>query len=124
MKNNDQMLELLRSELKFIEDGGYGRSLHAPWRAPNIFEDSPTCLNFNDASRPRPCTECPLMQFVPEARRTESVPCQFISLNEHGQTIDYFYRCGTQIEMEEALAGWLQKEINRIEGERNRLSKK
>jgi hypothetical protein len=39
----------------------------------------------------------------------------FIPLNENGETIDYFYRCGTQLEMEEALAGWLRSQITRIE---------
>jgi hypothetical protein len=32
-----------------------------------------------------------------------------------GETIDYFYRCGTQLELEEALAGWLRGQIARIE---------
>jgi hypothetical protein len=32
-----------------------------------------------------------------------------------GETIDYFYRCGTQLEMEEAIAGWLRNQITRIE---------
>jgi hypothetical protein len=43
-KNRD-ILEILRFELKFLEDGGYRRSPHAPWRAGYIFEDSPSCLN-------------------------------------------------------------------------------
>jgi hypothetical protein len=47
-----EMLELLKFELKFLEGGGYGRSPRTPWRAPRIFEDSPSCLNFNDPSRP------------------------------------------------------------------------
>ena len=35
----------------------------------------------------------------------------FIPLNENGETIDYFYRCGTQLEMKEALADWLRSQI-------------
>jgi len=35
--------------------------------------------------------------------------------NEKGETVDYFYRCGTQLELEEALAGWLRGQITRIE---------
>jgi hypothetical protein len=42
--NKQQILELLKFELKFLEDGGYGRSPHTPWRPQLIFEDSPSCL--------------------------------------------------------------------------------
>ncbi|HEY7615790.1 MAG TPA: hypothetical protein VH744_03230 [Terriglobales bacterium] len=114
---NRDFLETLKFELKFLEDGGYGRSPHTPWRPTYVFEDSPTCLNFGDPFRPHPCTECFLMQFVPLERREESVPCRFIPLTEKGETIEYFYRCGTQIELEEALKQWLRTEIARIEKE-------
>ena len=40
------VLELLKFELKFLEDGGYGRSPKTPWQPTYIFEDSPSCLNF------------------------------------------------------------------------------
>ena len=96
------ILELLRFELKFLEDGGYGRSPRTPWRPSYVFEDSPTCLNFDDASRPYPCNECFLMQFVPKERQEEGVPCRFIPLSEKGETVEDFYRSGTQIEMEGA----------------------
>lgn len=112
-------LERLRFELGFLEDGGYGRSPHTPWRPTLVFEDSPTCLNFADAARPAPCYDCFLMQFVPKEKQQESVPCRFIPLTESGETVDDFYRCGTQIEMEDALKNWLRKEIFILE---NRLS--
>ena len=112
------ILEVLRFELGFVEDGGYGRSPHAPWRAPAIFEDSPICPNFCDPARPHPCETCLLEQFVPEARRAESVPCRFIQLTEQGQTVEDFYRTGSQVEMEEALARWLRAQIDKIEKER------
>lgn len=108
-------LELLRFELKFLEDGGYGRSPRTPWRPTFIFEDSPTCLNFADASRPHPCDKCSLMQFVPAGQQEQQTPCRFISLNEQGQTVDHFYRFGTQIELEEALKQWLRKTIAQLE---------
>ena len=110
-----EMLELLKFELKFVEDGGYGRSPRTPWRAPLIFEDSPSCPNFGDPARPHPCSECLLMKFVPDESQNENFPCRFIPLNDAGETIDYFYRCGTQLEMEEALAAWLHRQITRIE---------
>src|SRR6202790_2991921 len=104
-----EVLELLKFELKFLEDGGYGRSPHTPWRPTFVFEDSPTCPNMGDPARPHPCSECLLMKFVPDESQEETFPCRFIPLNEAGQTVDYFYRCGTQLEMEEALDAWLRR---------------
>jgi len=31
--HNRDILDILRFELKFLEEGGYVRSSHAPWRA-------------------------------------------------------------------------------------------
>lgn len=56
------------------------------------------------------------MKFVPKEKQEEGVPCRFIPLTEEGETVDDFYRCGTQIELEEALKNWLRKEISRMEG--------
>src|ERR1700694_1857674 len=112
------LLDLLKFELKFLEDGGYGRSPHTSWRRELVFEDSPTCLNFNDPVRSHPCTECLLMRLVPSELRNQFSPCRLIPLTDKGETIDYFYRCGTQLELEEALAGWLRKEISRIAEQR------
>jgi len=112
------ILDVLKFELSFLQDGGYGRSPHAPWRAPAIFEDSPICPNFCDPARPHPCESCLLEQFVPEGRRTEAVPCRFIELTTEGQTVDDLYRTGSQVEMEEALARWLRAQIAKIESER------
>ena len=112
------ILEVLKFELKFLEDGGYGRSPNAPWRAPAIFEDSPSCPNFCDPARPHPCESCRLEKFVPAERREESSPCRFIPLTKDGRTIEDFYRTGSQVEMEEALAAWLRAQIAKIERER------
>jgi len=115
MRRDDaDILRIFQFELSFLEEGGYGRSPRAPWRASYVFEDSPTCLNFNDAARPHPCTECPLMEFVPAPFRGESAPCRFIPLTEAGETVDYLYRVGTQLELEEALACWLHRQIERM----------
>jgi hypothetical protein len=118
-QDEHDLLDLLKFELKFLEDGGYRRSPRTPWRAPYIFEDSPTCPNFGDPARPQPCTECPLMRFVPGELRDQVSPCRLISLTDKGETIDYFYRCGTQLELEEAVAGWLHKQISQIEEQRD-----
>jgi hypothetical protein len=114
-QDEHDLLDLLKFELKFLEDGGYGRSPHTPWRRQLAFEDSPTCPNFGDPARPHPCTECLLMRFVPGELRDQASPCRLIPLTNKGETIDYFYRCGTQLELEEALAGWLRKQISLTE---------
>ncbi len=117
-EDDRDILDVLRFELSFLQDGGYGRSPHTPWRAPAIFEDSPICPNFADPVWAHPCKSCLLMQFVPEGQKSESVPCRFIRLTKEGQTVEDLYRTGSQIEMEEALANWLRAQIERIERER------
>lgn len=117
-KDGRDILDVLRFELDFLLDGGYGRSPRTPWRAPAIFEDSPICPNFSDAAHPYPCESCLLTQFVPDGQRSESVPCRYIPLTKDGQTVEDLYRTGSQVEMEEALANWLRAQIKRIEQER------
>ena len=118
------ILEVLKSELRFLEDGGYGQPRHAPWRAAAIFEDSPICLNFCDPTWPHPCQSCPLEQFVPEDQRYEKVPCRFIQLAETGETVEDLYRTGSKIEMEEALEHWLRVQIETIEQERGQTDQR
>ena len=108
-----ELIDLLQFELKFIEDGGYGRSPRTPWRPPLAFEDSPTCINFGDAARPEPCNLCGLARFFP-AQEREGVPCRQIALDAQGHTVEWFYQHGTQQQLEEALAGWLKQEIARL----------
>ena len=117
-QDNRDILDILKFELSFLEDGGYGRSPHAPWRAPAVFEDSPICPNFCDPARPHPCESCLLEQFVPDGQKKENTPCRFIPLTQDGQTVEDLYRTGSQIEMEEALASWLRAQITKIERER------
>jgi len=58
------LLDVLKFELEFLEQGGYGRLPREAWRPRFVFEDSPTCMNFNSKDR-EPCSECLLMQFRP-----------------------------------------------------------
>jgi hypothetical protein len=122
-QDNRDILDVLKFELSFLQDGGYGRSPRTPWRAPSIFEDSPACPNFCDPARPHPCESCLLEQFVPENRKKESVPCRFIELTNEGETVEDFYRTGSQIEIEQALTRWLRAQIDRIEKERAAAAK-
>jgi hypothetical protein len=122
-QDNRDILDILRFELSFLQDGGYGRSPRAPWRAPAIFEDSPICPNFCDPLHPHKCEQCLLMEFVPDGQRKENVPCRFIPLTEEKLTVEDLYRTGSQTEMEEALAAWLREQIGRIERERGLSSR-
>jgi hypothetical protein len=111
-------LDLLKFELRFLEDGGYGRSPHAARRASLIFEDSLTCMNFNSQQR-TPCSACLLMHFVPPSRPAEQIPCRHIPLDAAGQTLSSLYESGGDlVEIEEALGNWLRSTIRRLERER------
>ena len=123
--SNDKrdILEVLKFELNFLEQGGYGRSVRTPWKPTSIFQDSLSCVNFNDPERPHPCNECLLSDFVPERFQCENVPCHHIPLNAAGETVDTMERQYTQLEMEEAVKAWLREAIQRIEQERARRAK-
>jgi hypothetical protein len=110
-------LEVLKFELSFLEQGGYGRSPHTPWRPPLIFQDSPSCPNFSEVGRPHPCDACLLTDFVPASKQCADVPCRQIPLNAAGQTIDDLYRTKTEAEVEEAVAKWLRAAIAKLEQE-------
>ena len=118
MPNDDRnVLGLLKAELNFLKKGGYGRSPREPWRAQLIFEDSPSCMNYDSKENPRPCAECALMQFVPPESRTEKVPCRHIPLTPDGETLQELYRGATQQNLEDALGDWLRANIARLEAE-------
>jgi len=109
------LLTVLKRELEFLERGGYRNPARTPWRPQFVFQDSPTCLNFDSTQQPKPCNECILTQFVPEDMQRKKFPCRYIPLNERGETIDSFYRSGTQEELELDLGRWLKTTIERLE---------
>jgi len=111
------ILEVLKFELSFLEQGGYGRSVRTPWKPTSVFLDSPSCINFSDTER-HPCSECLLTDFVPADAQSEEVPCHHIPLNLNGETVYSMERQNTQAETEEALRQWLRATIQRIETER------
>ena len=49
--NNDKrnLVTVLKAELEFVEKGGYRNISLSAWRPQFIFQDSPTCLNFDSA---------------------------------------------------------------------------
>ena len=115
--SNDKrdLLTVLKAELEFVEKGGYRNTDLSAWRPQFIFQDSPTCLNSDPAQPHKPCSECVLNQLVPADLRRRNIPCRYIPLNEQGETIDSFYRCGTREELESALRKWLGTTIHRLE---------
>ena len=118
MNDKLDLLDVLKAELEFVEKGGYRHTARAAWRPQFVFQDSPTCLNFDPTQPRRPCSDCALMQFVPEDLRAKKIPCRFIALSERGETVDFFYRTGTQEELEAAVRQWLRTTIARLEREK------
>ena len=109
------VLEVLKIESMLVKLGVYSqRSSLGP---EFIFEDSPTCINC-DRENPLPCTECPLIQFVPPEHRSEKIACRHIPLNTKGETLDFLYRYGNAREIREAVDNWLVTTIERLESER------
>lgn len=115
--DRQNMLQLLKAELDFVERGGYRRSERSPWRPPYVFEESPSCPNYSDRSRPHQCSDCWLMEFVTPDLRAEQVPCRFVRLTGDGVTIDSLYRYGSIDETEETLSSWLRQRIRETEEE-------
>jgi hypothetical protein len=121
MADDDRdVLELLKSELAFLEQGGYGRSVRTPWKPTSVFQDSLSCINYGYPYRAHPCNECLLLDFVPAERRSETVPCHHIPMAETGETIEELELRENQAKLEEAVKHWLRNQITRIEEERAR----
>jgi hypothetical protein len=118
-RDDRNLLDVLKFELEFLEQGGYGRLPRESWKPRLVFEDSPTCMNFNSKDR-EPCSECLLMQLVPENARKEQTPCLHIPLSLSGETLESLYRTGTQQEIEESLGAWLRATISRLEAEKTK----
>jgi len=122
MADERDVLEVLKFELNFLEQGGYGRSVHAPQTPTRIFQDSISCLNFGDPQRHHPCSECMLIDFVPESMRNEDVPCHHIPLSPAGETVATLDSRDHQQKLEEAVIAWLRAVIARMEKERQSRS--
>jgi hypothetical protein len=112
------LLEVLKFELQFLEDGGYGRSPRTPWRPQYIFEDSLTCMNYDSKENPGPCSNCVLMHVVPVEYRSEKIPCRHIPFNASGETLDSLYRYTDQNRIEETVGAWLRGTIQQLEEKR------
>jgi hypothetical protein len=116
MERDDRdVLEILKSELDFIEKGGYGRSVRTPWLPTSVFQDAPSCFCFPYRTHDQACA---LMDFVPPERRSDAVPCHSIPLNSAGETVESIESLGDQQRLEEAVKEWLRAAIERLEQQR------
>jgi len=109
------LLTILKAELAYVESGGYRAPEQAAWRPQFIFEDSPTCLNYRNFGKPHPCSQCPLIEFVPSGFKKERFPCRYIPLDGSGNTLDFLYRMATEEEAHAIVAGWLRATIAQLE---------
>jgi hypothetical protein len=114
-QDDRDILELLKEELAFIEQGGYGRSVRTPWLPRSAFQDSLTCINYADPNHTHPCDECHLIDFVDREKRDEQVPCHYIPLNEAGETIEDLEARDNQAHLESTLKLWMRAKIKEIE---------
>jgi hypothetical protein len=110
-KDERDLLEVLECELQFLEEGGYSHSPKTPWRPRFIFEDSPTCMNYDSKEKHGPCSDCVLMHLVPARFCSAKIPCRHIALNAAGETLDSLYRYGDPGETEQTVGTWLRSII-------------
>jgi hypothetical protein len=122
-KDDRDLLELLQDELKFIELGGYGRSVRTPWKEKSAFQDSLTCINYGYPYRAHPCGECHLIDFVDPADRSKEIPCHHIPLNAKGDTIEDLEDRDDQSKLEKEVKEWLKAKIKELEEERHNEEK-
>ena len=112
---DEDILQLLKAELAFVEQGGYGRSVRTPWLPKSVFQDSLSCINYADPNHTHSCSECQLMRFVSKKHRAENIPCHFIPLNEAGETIEDLEAQDNQSKLETTLKQWMRTTISEIE---------
>jgi hypothetical protein len=107
-RQHRELLEVLIDELAFLDHAGYDRT---PVR--RLFEDSPSCPNFGDATKPVPCTECELIRLVPVEDRDEPAACRNIVLNRDGDTPETLFNWGDTDERRQVARNWLVQQIAR-----------
>ena len=115
-KDDRDILDLLKTELEFIEQGGYGRSVRTPWKPVSPFRGSLTCVNYALPEKTHSCSECHLIDFVPRNKQGAELPCHAIPLNEAGETVETLE--GDQGKLEETLKVWMHRKIGEIEASR------
>ncbi len=107
------ILEILRYELNFLEQGGCVQTKREG-RLPSPFRDTQVCLNFGDPLQSHACHECFLYDFVPEDSRTANVPCHYIPLDPAGHRMIDFLKAGDTAALDRVLKIWLRRTIEEL----------
>src|SRR5256712_12835189 len=105
-KDERDVVELLKTELDFIEKGGYGRSVRTPWKETSPLRDLLTCVNYALPEKAHPCSQCHLIVIVAAVNRDEQVPCHFIPRTETGEADVEVKIIGNEERMDTALKEW------------------
>ena len=109
-----EILQILRYELNYLEQGGFEREWEAHGTA-SPFLSSFTCVNFDDPLQSHACRECSLYAFVPEDKRAEEQPCHFIRLGAGGETMAELIALKDPRRLAIVLEHWLHANIARLE---------
>jgi hypothetical protein len=116
-QSKKDVLTVLQAELALVEGGGYRTPQQAAWRPQFIFEDSPTCLNYRNFGKRLPCSQCALIDFVPNGHKQQQFPCRYIPLDQSAHTLDLLYRTATEEEAHAMVASWLRNTIGQLKHE-------
>jgi hypothetical protein len=114
-KVEGELLQVLKAELQFLQEGGYRNLSCKSWRPRLILEDSPTCPNYGKGQNRQPCKGCVLTSLIPEDKRSETIPCRHIPLTSEGDTLELLYRWCSQEEIETIVGDWLQATIRALD---------
>ena len=115
--SREDLLEKLKLEHTVAVSGGYGAPAGSPRESLTPFRDSVSCLNFGrkEGEPLEPCDRCWLMNFVPHEQQSQPFPCHHILLNEKGETVASLGATGDHDRLQEALVGWLHRNIVKLE---------
>ena len=113
-----EVLQILRYELNYLEQGGFDRSREM-LGPESPFQGSYACINFNDPLQAHACRECRLFQFVPDSKKTEELPCHHILLGDSGETIDRLIEKNDPGHLKMVLEQWLRTTIATLEENSN-----
>lgn len=119
MSRREELILMLEKELDVLEKGGYGTPSGQPPQPAKIFQDSLACINhwLVPGRTPDVCNGCVLLDFVPEDCRQKPHACRFIPLNSRGETVDSLSHLEDQDRLQEAVRGWLQSTIAKLESQ-------
>lgn len=112
--DNRNLLNLLESELRFVELGGYDSSSNSGWVVTSPFRDSLTCPNFGREVSRRSCHNCHLLAFVLAEHLLETTPCHFIPLGDRGETIAELRPVTAHKRLIHMVKVWLRWKINQL----------